>query len=240
MLRKLVVAIGAAALVAVLAPSPAHAAEAGTVVFTAGAEVCLPPLDSNGDRTPDPNVGCPQGADPADFWAPVAPLSDCASGGQPDLCDPNDGIHYDFSTQIQGLPIGQTFCAGVAATDDPDVQFNTGLPGDECVLSSTGVVANSFGIGAYCGWSSGFGPSSGTVGNISLDAWVEWPAAAGGVLPLTLHDGQGGDVIGQGAVLTSGAQPGTCGLDPRDNDGDGDGFEPTNTFAVTGYAVVTG
>lgn len=123
---------------------------------------------------------------------------------------------FSFSTNNAGIG-GQKACIGVT---------QNGLD-TSCDLASNGTFgAGLGGLGAYCGWSSGEGTSSGSVAGVSLTGvTVEWPQSAGTVLPLVFR--LNGTPIGSGAVQTTGAAPGSCGI--------GDG---TKTFAVTGFAVL--
>jgi hypothetical protein len=123
---------------------------------------------------------------------------------------------FSFSTNNTGLG-GQKACLGVTQNG-----VDTG-----CALGATGTFgAGLGGFGGYCGYSSGEGTSSGTVAGVSLSGvTVEWPQSAGTVLPLVYR--LGGTPIGTGAVQTTGAAPGTCGV--------GDG---TSSFAVTGFTVL--
>lgn len=123
---------------------------------------------------------------------------------------------FNFSTSNNGLG-GQKACVGVG----------TGGLDAGCELGASGAFGAGLGnLGAYCGWSSGKGTSSGTVAGVSLSGVsVEWPQSAGTALPLVYK--QGGTVIGHGVVQTTGATPGTCGV----NGG-------TKSFAVTGYSIL--
>lgn len=229
MLRKLMGAIAAAALFAALVPaSPAEAQQAAVVVFTAGANVCHDAAGNN-------NGACDPGEE-ADFWAPVAPQANCdpdnnnvVPGVVCDGANEHGDVLYTFSTNNDGIG-GERFCVGVGVSGD------TAAADESCELSSTGnVFPGVGGLGAWCGYSAGSGEASGTLTDIdgndqSLDVDVEWAQSAGTVLPLLFTSG--GLPAGVGAVQTTGATPGTCGLNPQD------GNQPTNAFAVTGFAAV--
>lgn len=224
MVRKLMGAIAAAALFAALVPaSPAEAQQAAVVVFTAGAEVCHDAAGNN-------NGVCDDGEE-ADFWAPVAPQTDCDvndDNAVPNvICDganEHGDVLYTFSTDNPGLE-GNQFCVGAG------VNGTTPATDTDCDLSSTGnVFPGTGGLGAWCGYSAGSGLASGDIDGQSLSVGVEWAQSAGTVLPLLFTSG--GLPAGVGAVQTTGATPGTCGLNPND------GNAPTNAFAVTGFAAV--
>lgn len=135
---------------------------------------------------------------------------------------------YLFDTEKPGL--GGNFCIASHSTSGTD---------EDCDLRSSGSfgpVLGRPGLGATCFYSTGKGIVDVVrVNGINVVAGknvkVEWPAAAGTILPYVLsigkHATDGGTVVGQGAVQVTGAEPGTCGLDG----------EATTDFAVTGYAV---
>lgn len=128
------------------------------------------------------------------------------------------GAEYNFGTTKPGIG-GQTACVGTN---------HTGTLDTSCSLSSRGTVLSGLGnVGAFCGYSSGKSiSSSGTVAGVSLAGLtIEWPQSAGTVLPLTYKDGA--TIVGVGAVQTTGAAPGTCGVGG-----------PTQSFAVTGWTVL--
>lgn len=127
------------------------------------------------------------------------------------------GANYNFSTNKNGLG-DQKACLGIG----------TGGVDSNCSLSSTGTVFSGLGgAGAFCGYSSGKSNSaSGTVAGVSLSGvTLEWPQSAGTVLPITYT--KAGTPIGFGAVQTTGAKPGTCGVGGS-----------TTSFAVTGWTVL--
>lgn len=148
----------------------------------------------------------------------------------PGLGNSAEGADYSFSTDNPGI-LGANLCAGVAFQGGAHsgVQFShpdvTTIDQGDCDLSSTGTVHSGLGgLGAFCGYSSGSGTASGKIGGASLSGvTVEWPQSAGTILPLVF----GGSVTGAGAVQTTGAEPGTCGVD-----------DVTTSFAVTGFAAI--
>lgn len=129
---------------------------------------------------------------------------------------------FTFSTANAGLG-GQKACIAVHS--------RTGFD-NRCDLASSGTFGKGLGnIGAYCGWSSG----QGTVDKADINGSVlpaaglsvAWPQSAGTALPLVYTSA--GKPAGVGAVQTTGAQPGSCGV--------GGG---TTSFAVTGFSVLNG
>lgn len=135
---------------------------------------------------------------------------------------------YTFDTTIAGIG-GQKLCIATSSAHGTDTS---------CELKSVGSFGAMLGAsGASCLHSTGRGDVprviiNGTNVALNRNVKVEWPAAAGTVLPFTLSTSkfatQGGAVIGQGAVQVTGAAPGQCGLGG-----------PTNKFEVTGYAVAS-
>ena len=161
------------------------------------------------------NVGAP-------VYAPVSPACGLA------LC-PGANTTFSFSTANPGLG-GQRVCIGVGS-GGPGVSVN-GTTVAPCNLASSGNFGSvAAGLGAWCGLSSGNGTSSGQIGSAAISGvGVQWVTSAGTIIPLVFTNG--GLPAGVGAVQTTGASPGTCGLNPLD------GFAPTTAFAVTGFAAI--
>lgn len=239
MIRKACVAGLAGLVLAVLVqvgPAQAQGAQAGAVVFTAGADVSEP------------------------IWAPVAPGCP-ANNDLPVVCDGGDR-DYVFDTESPGLQ-GQRFCAGVTAgtagngvgvrVNGSDVVDVPGNAPEACRVASSGEVhpvphgateATDPDIGGWCGLSSGHGGVTGNISTVPLPAGMEvvWLTSAGTVLPLLVSvtdpdlENPGDPshperkLVGAGAVQTTGATPGTCGVVPP-----GVG---TTHFAVTGFAAL--
>ncbi len=226
MIRKLLIGISAAALVAVLVPaSPAHSqtpSDSIAVVFTAGAEVCPGGFDAT-------TGSCP--SDPDGILAPVAPPSpDCGAN----LCPGRDS-DYRFTTGLPGAG-GLVLCIGVG-NGAPGFNIDNQASAGNCELSSEGIVRDgilptepTLQDGPWCGWSSGSGNTGGNVGNVDVDNFdvrVEWQQSAGTVLPLEYYDNSNNELVGHGAVQTTGAS-GPCGLS---------GDSGARFFAVTGYST---
>jgi hypothetical protein len=141
---------------------------------------------------------------------------------------PDASATYTFDTRKDGIG-GNRFCVGVSSSKGVD---------SSCDLMSTGSFGPMLGtVGATCIYSTGRGSVDDVVINGTdladgQNIKVEWPAAAGTILPFTLSKGtyatSGGAVVGQGAVQVTGAAPGTCGFGG-----------PTREFEVTGYAVAS-
>lgn len=141
---------------------------------------------------------------------------------------PDVSASYTFDTQKDGIG-GNRFCVGASSSQGVDTS---------CDLRSTGTFGPMLGVvGATCLYSTGRGNVDDVVINgVDLadgrNIKVEWPAAAGTILPFTLSQGtyatSGGTIVGQGAVQVTGAAPGTCGFGG-----------PTTEFEVTGYAVAS-
>lgn len=230
MLRKLIGALAVGGLLVTFMPQPASAAPTITVVFTAGATL-------NNEL----------------YW-PAAAHPDCLADGDVD-CPAPAGTTYSFSTEPPGVGIGgQRFCAAVV---DDGANTHTSIegtlpgvtPDPPCKLSSTGAVNAGLLIGPHCGWSSGGGPIGGDGGpaadvpTVDLDAAgirVSWPQSAGTILPLVYQDsgadgipGNADDnIIGAGAVQSTGANNSVCGANPTNPDG-------TTAFAVTGFTTTS-
>lgn len=139
-----------------------------------------------------------------------------------------DGVEttFAFGYNNQGIPRG----TGIGGTNScVGVHSTAGVDAD-CQLGASGTFGKGLGgQGAYCGYSSG----DGDVDRVRIGGQnvkpkglkVSWPNSAGTVIPLVYTIG--GSPAGIGAVQTTGAAPGTCGV--------GDG---TNSFAVTGFSVL--
>lgn len=130
------------------------------------------------------------------------------------------GAKYNFSTVNAGIG-GQKACIGVNSAGSVD---------QSCDLASTGtVLSGAANLGAFCGYSSGKSDTaSGNIAGTTLTGvTIEWPQSAGTVLPL-IYRNAANAVIGVGAVQTTGAAPGTCGLVGG----------ATRTFAVSGWSVL--
>lgn len=133
---------------------------------------------------------------------------------------------FDLSTERSGIG-GQRACVSVHSSLGAD---------DSCRLAASGTFgAGLGGLGGYCGYSSGRGtvttaaingqdslPRDGQ-GNSLLK--LEWPQSAGTALPTVYK--VNGNVVGFGLSQTTGAAPGTCGI----NGG-------TTSFAVTGFSTL--
>lgn len=143
---------------------------------------------------------------------------------------PDVSATYTFDTEKDGIG-GNRFCVAASSSAGLDAA---------CKLKSVGSFGPVMGVsgaGATCIYSTGRGDvPTATFNGTNVVAGkgmkVEWPAAAGTILPFTLSLSkfatQGGTVVGQGAVQVTGAAPGTCGVGG-----------PTRTFEVTGYAVAS-
>jgi len=256
MFRKLTkVGVGVLAAAAAFVPMPqAHAAtgDAAVVVFTAGANITggqiFTPVES-------PLITA------ANSCGNAANSPDGRILGVPFTCNGAASRNWSFSTANNGLG-GQRACGATGrsgVTVSAGVTTSVGSAG-VCVFVADGTLGRALGqsaagvnVGGWCGLSSGngrvttatFGGAGTTPVINALDAFpnglsVQWVVSAATVLPLVFTTVEAGLTVpaGVGAVQTTGAQPGTCGLAGSGVPGSATEPRGTESFAVTGFAAV--